>query len=52
MMQSMARIPIHIISVIQGMVIVFVAAPAIIRWIYRLRIGEVDQTVLTRGWGK
>jgi ABC-type uncharacterized transport system permease subunit len=51
-MQSLARIPIHIISVIQGMVIIFVAAPAIIRWIYRLRIGEGDRTVLTRGWGK
>src|SRR5574340_877110 len=51
-MQSLARIPIHIISVIQGMVIIFVAAPAIIRWIYRLRIGDADQTVLTRGWGK
>lgn len=51
-MQSLARIPIHIISVIQGMVIIFVAAPAIIRWIYRLRIGDVGQTVLTRGWGK
>ena len=51
-MQSLARIPIHIISVIQGMVIIFVAAPAIIRWIYRLRIGHFDQTVLTRGWGK
>ena len=33
-MQSLARIPIDIISVIQGMVIIFVAAPAIIRWIY------------------
>ncbi len=51
-MQSLAGIPIHIISVIQGMVIIFVAAPGIIRWIYRLRIGRVDQTVLTRGWGK
>jgi len=51
-MQSIARIPIHIVSVIQGMVIIFVAAPAIIRWIYRLRIGSMDQTVLTRGWGK
>ncbi len=51
-MQSLARIPIHIISVIQGMVIIFVAAPAIIRWIYRLRIGTAEQTVLTRGWGK
>jgi general nucleoside transport system permease protein len=51
-MQSLARIPIHIISVIQGMVIIFVAAPEIIRWIYRLRIGPSEQTVLTRGWGK
>lgn len=51
-MQSLARIPIHIISVIQGMVIIFVAAPAIIRWIYRLRIGDTERTVLTRGWGK
>jgi simple sugar transport system permease protein len=51
-MQSLARIPIHIISVIQGMVIIFVAAPAIIRWIYRLRVGPMEQAVLTRGWGK
>jgi hypothetical protein len=29
-----------------------VAAPAIIRWIYRVRIGQAEQTVLTRGWGK
>ncbi len=51
-MQSMAGIPIYIVSVIQGMVIIFVAAPAIIRWIYRLRVGGGEQTVLTRGWGK
>src|SRR5450759_3233605 len=36
-MQSMAGVPIEIISIIQGLVIVFVAAPAFIRWIYRLR---------------
>jgi general nucleoside transport system permease protein len=51
-MQSVSRIPIDIISVIQGMVIVFVAAPDIIRWIYRIRAGRTEQTVLTRGWGK
>lgn len=51
-MQSLARIPIHIISVIQGMVIIFVAAPEIIRRIYHLRIGGAGPTVLTRGWGK
>jgi ABC-type uncharacterized transport system permease subunit len=51
-MQSLAGIPIHIISVIQGMIIIFIAAPEIIRWIYHLRIGGADRTVLTRGWGK
>ncbi len=51
-MQSLAGIPIHIVSVIQAMVIVFVAAPGIIRWIYHIRAGSAEQTVLTRGWGK
>lgn len=50
-MQSMARIPIDIISIIQGMVIVFIAAPDIIRWLYRIRAEKKDETVLTRGWG-
>jgi simple sugar transport system permease protein len=51
-MQSMAGIPIDIISIIQGLVIIFVAAPAIIRWIYRLRNVKSDNTVMVRGWGK
>ncbi len=51
-MQSMANIPIDIISIIQGMVIVFIAAPDIIRWLYRIRGIKKEETVLTRGWGK
>ncbi|HEY5901947.1 MAG TPA: ABC transporter permease [Anaerolineales bacterium] len=51
-MQSVSRIPIAIISVIQGMVIIFVAAPAIIRWIYRIRVRRPEQTLLSSGWGK
>ncbi|MEZ0395293.1 MAG: ABC transporter permease [Anaerolineales bacterium] len=51
-MQSMAGIPIDIISIIQGLVIVFIAAPVIIRWIYRIRALETEKVVLTRGWGK
>jgi simple sugar transport system permease protein len=51
-MQSMAGVPIEIISIIQGLVIVFVAARAFIRWIYRIRAISVQTTVLTRGWGK
>ena len=50
-MQSMARIPIDIISIVQGMVIVFIAAPDIIRWLYRIRTIKKEETVLTRGWG-
>lgn len=51
-MQSLAGIPIDIISIIQGLVIIFVAAPAIIRWMFRIRVQAADETVLTRGWGK
>jgi ABC-type uncharacterized transport system permease subunit len=50
-MQSMAGIPIDIISIIQGLVVIFIAAPAIIRWIYRIHISTTEETVLTRGWG-
>ena len=51
-MQSLAGVPIEIISIIQGLVIVFVAAPAVIRWIYHIRAIRTETTVLTRGWGK
>jgi simple sugar transport system permease protein len=51
-MQSMAGIPIDIISIIQGMVIIFIAAPEIIRWLYRIKNIKAEETVLTRGWGK
>ncbi len=50
-MQSLAGIPIDIVSIIQGLVIIFVAAPAIIRWIYRIRAARAEEIVLTRGWG-
>lgn len=51
-MQSIASIPIDIISVVQALVIVFIAAPAIVRWLYRVRAkSEVEGTIFTRGWG-
>lgn len=51
-MQSMAGVPIDIISIIQGLIIIFIAAPEIIRWLYRIKGIKVEETVLTRGWGK
>lgn len=52
-MQNIARIPTDIISIIQALIIAFIAAPAVVRAIYRLKQqAESDGTVLTRGWGK
>jgi len=51
-MQVVTGIPIDIISVIQAMILAFMAAPAIIRTIYRLRQpAEAGEEVLVRGWG-
>jgi len=52
-MQSIASIPIEIVSIVQSMVIVFIAAPAIVRAIFRLREreGEGEEVVFSRGWG-
>ena len=51
-MQSLAGIPIDIISILQSLVIIFIAAPAIIRWIYRIRVArEGSEMIGARGWG-
>jgi len=49
-MQFLTQIPIDIISVIQALILLFVAADAIVRYIYRIRARE-ERVVLTRGWG-
>ncbi len=49
-MQFLTQIPVDIISVIQALILLFVAADAIVRYIYRVRARE-DRVVLTRGWG-
>jgi ABC-type uncharacterized transport system permease subunit len=47
-----ARVPIDIISVLQGLIIIFIAAPEVVRLIYRLRAPkEAEEAVFTRGWG-
>jgi len=49
-MQFLTQIPVDVISVIQALILLFVAADAIIRYIYRVRARE-ERLVLTRGWG-
>jgi len=51
-MQVMAGIPVDIISILQAFILAFIAAPAIIRTIYRLKEPDLDIDAVTlRGWG-
>jgi len=53
-MQSVAGVPTEIVQIVQALVIIFIAAPEIIRVIYRLhkaRAEGVEVTVFSRGWG-
>ncbi|MGB8648663.1 MAG: ABC transporter permease [Anaerolineae bacterium] len=51
-MQSVANVPVDIISILQALIIVFIAAPAIVRWLYRVRAPKAaEREVFTRGWG-
>jgi len=51
-MQSVAGVPVEIIRVIQGLIIIFVAAPEIIRSLYRLKkpTEEEEELVVMQGW--
>src|SRR5919199_3512499 len=49
-MQFETQVPVDIISVIQALILMFVAADQIVRFIFRLRVPR-DRVVLTRGWG-
>jgi len=51
-MMVIARIPIDIVDVIQAIILMLVAAPAIIRTLYRLREPKQEETtVFVSGWG-
>jgi len=51
-MQLSAGIPIDIISILQALILAFIAAPAIIRTIYRLKEPDIDiDKVTLGGWG-
>jgi len=54
-MQFLTQVPVDLISVIQALILMFVAAEAIIRALYRPLFrgaAEAEQMVLTRGWGE
>ena len=49
-MQFLTQMPVDLISMLQAFILLFVAADAIIRYIYRIK-AQGERVVLTRGWG-
>ncbi|MBI2845495.1 MAG: ABC transporter permease [Chloroflexi bacterium] len=50
-MEAIAHVPVDIVFILQALIIMFVAAPEIIRLLYRIRVERgVEEAVLTRGW--
>ncbi len=53
LMQVRAQgISIDLVNIIQALVIMFIAADEIIRWLYRMRARREAMVVFTRGWGR
>jgi simple sugar transport system permease protein len=56
-MQFLSQIPIDIIGLIQALILIFVSAPSLIRWVWRLRVPAAPdelagQTSFSTGWGR
>ncbi|HEY7735319.1 MAG TPA: ABC transporter permease [Candidatus Limnocylindrales bacterium] len=51
-MQAATQIPIDLVVVVQSFIVMFIAAPALVRTIYRIRTPRVSGTeVFSKGWG-
>jgi general nucleoside transport system permease protein len=50
-MQGAAQIPLDLVTVLQALIVIFIAAPALVKAIFRLR-GEAERPAqLSKGWG-
>jgi general nucleoside transport system permease protein len=49
-MQFLTQMPVDLISMLQALILLFVAADAIVRYLYRVKV-KSERVVLTRGWG-
>ena len=50
-MQAAAGVSVDLVIVMQALIIIFIAAPELVRAIFRVKAAEVQPTQLTKGWG-
>jgi simple sugar transport system permease protein len=49
-MQGVERIPVDLVEVMQALIIVFIAAPALVRSIYHIKTPDTGAVQITTGW--
>ncbi len=52
LMQAQTGISSDLIRIVQALVIMFVAADQIVRWLFRIRQARGERVIFSRGWGK
>lgn len=50
-MQGAAGVPVDLVIVMQSLIIVFIAAPILVRAVFRMKKTDVETTQVTKGWG-
>jgi simple sugar transport system permease protein len=50
-MQGAAQIPLDLVVVLQALIVIFVAAPALVRAMYRMKGPSEKPAQMTKGWG-
>jgi simple sugar transport system permease protein len=49
-MQSSTETPLDLVLIIQALIVLFIAAPALIKSIFRLKSVETSESVASKGW--
>ena len=50
-MQAQSGTALDLVTVIQALIIVFIAAPALVRALFRIRTQSSDAVQVSTGWG-
>jgi simple sugar transport system permease protein len=53
-LQIRAGLSVHIVAILQALILLFVAAPTIVRWYldkFKIQVSAGEETTISQGWG-